>query len=286
MNHETGITTTSDAWIQHEIRRTAFEHSFGGPIDTGGIAAVALRFDHGLENFARHVLPLTIERGFTVSQAHNPRNWHLKENSGVTAEEMDDWIRAGHVEVWNHSASHRGISTPEEVHDEIVASLAETEEQLPATAGRVWGFNPPGIPGEDYAGFDKGARPESWVTEAGRAMLAHHAVVSGHVPGTTQRLLDGRVRDGLAHVTMDARPVEEILARIDAVIRKRRGLQLMLHPSRLGADGRISLEGFTAVLDRLVELRAAGRIVVLSPYELVLADSRGPRSRTADQSKS
>lgn len=268
------VPSAGEAWIQHEIRRTAFEHAFGGPIDTGGVAAVALRCDHGLANFARHVLPLTIERRMTVSQAHNPRNWHLEENAGVTAEEMNDWVHEGHVEVWNHSASHRGISTEEDIHDEIVSSLAEIEEQLPAAAGTVWGFNPPGIPGEDYAGFAKGAAPENWTTAAGRAILGHHAVVSGHILGTSQRVLDGSVRDGLAHVTLDARPVEDVLARIDAVVRKRRGLQLMLHPSRLGMNGKLGVEGFTVILDYLVDLRERGELVTLSPYKLLLADAR------------
>lgn len=271
---DSGDLTAGDAWIQHGIRRTAFEHAFGGPIDTDGRAALALRFDHGLTNFARHVLPLTIERGLTVSQAHNPRNWDLRENEGVTPEEMNDWIRAGHVEVWNHSASHRGISTPDDVHDEIVTSIAEIEEQLPAAAGKVWGFNPPGVPGEDYAGFGKGTHPSDWVTLPGRTILAHHAVASGHVSGTTQRVLDGRVRDGLAHVTLDARPVGEITKRIDAVVRKRRGLQLMLHPSRLGMDGKMSVEELSAVLDHVVALRDQGSLLTLSPYHLLLADAR------------
>ncbi|APX33087.1 hypothetical protein BH708_10595 [Brachybacterium sp. P6-10-X1] len=275
MTTDARTLSAGEAWIQHEIRRTSFEHAFGGPIDTGGRAAVALRFDHGLANFARFVLPLVIERGLTVSQAHNPRNWELRENEGVTAEEMNDWIRAGHVEVWNHSASHRGISTPEDVHDEIVSSISEIEEQLPAAAGKVWGFNPPGIPGEDYAGFGKGTTPANWVTPSGLAILAHHAVASGHVSGTTQRLLDGRVRNGLAHVTLDARSVEETTRRIDAVVRKGRGLQLMLHPSRLGRDGKLSVEEFTAVLDHIVELRRQGSLVTLSPYQLLLADSSG-----------
>src|SRR5699024_6434083 len=275
--------TAGEALIQHEIRRTAFEHSFGGPVDTGGRAAVALRFDHGLANFSRYVLPLVIERGLIVSQAHNPRNWELRENHGVTPAEMNDWIRAGHVEVWNHSASHRGISTSEDIHDEIVASLSEIEEQLPATAGRVWGFNPPGIPGQNYAGFGKGALAAEWASPPGLAILAHHAVASGHVSGTTQRLLDGRVRDGLAHVTLDTRSVEEIRYRVDAAVRRRRGLQLMLHPSRLGREGCMSIEEFTAVLDHIVDCRSRGLLVTLSPYRLHLADARGKAAQRASQ---
>lgn len=278
MSSSSAVPTSGDAWIQHQIRRTMFEHAMGGAVDTGGLGAVALRFDHGLVNLSRHILPLTSSRHLQVSLAHNPRTGDLRENHGVGMDEVDGWVRARHVEIWNHSASHRGVATTEDLMDEIVASIGEIEEQLPSTQGKVWGFNPPGIPGEDYAGFAKGSRPEEWTTEAGRIILAHHAVVSGHVPGTAQRLLDGRLRAGLAHVTMDARPVEEIIARIDAAARKRRGLQLMLHPSRLGMDGKLSVEGLTAVLDHLVELRDRGELVALSPYQLHLADSRTPRA--------
>ncbi|MGP5086977.1 hypothetical protein ACTXKH_19855 [Brachybacterium tyrofermentans] len=269
------VPTSGDAWIQHQIRRTMFEHAMGGAVDTGGLGAVALRFDHGLVNLSQHILPLTSSRRLVVSLAHNPRTCDLRENHGVGMDEVDGWVRARHVEIWNHSSTHQGVTTTEDLMDEVVASIGEIEEQLPSTQGKVWGFNPPGIPGEDYAGFAKGSRPEEWTTEAGRIILAHHAVVSGHVPGTTQRLLDGQLRDGLAHVTMDARPVEEIIARIDAAARKRRGLQLMLHPSRLGMDGKLSIEGLTAVLDHLVELRERREIATLSPYQLLLADARG-----------
>lgn len=261
------------------MHRTAFEHAFGGPRSTGGRAAVALRFDHGLTNFARFILPLVAERGITVSIAHNPRNFHLPENRGVTPEELNDWVREGHVEIWNHSASHQAIRTSDDLYDQIVTSLAEIEAQLPAARGRVWGYNPPGVPGHDYAGFNNGSRPEHWATSAGRLILAHHAVASGHLPGTTQRLLDGRVRDGLAHVTLDARPISEVAQRLEVACRKRRGLQLMLHPSRLGMEGKISPTEFASMLEHIVQLRADGRLVTLSPYELLLADSRPPGAR-------
>lgn len=275
MSFPSDVPAAGDAWTQHQIRRTMFEHAMGGPVDTGGLGAVALRFDHGLVNLSQHILPLTSSRRLVVSLAHNPRTGDLRENRGVGMDEVDGWVRARHVEIWNHSASHRGVVTTEDLMDEVVASIGEIEEQLPSTRGKVWGFNPPGIPGEDYAGFAKGSRPEEWTTEAGRIIVAHHAVVSGHLPGTAQRLLDGRVRDGLAHVTMDARPVEEIVARIDAAASKKRGLQLMLHPSRLGMDGKLSIEGLTAVLDHLMELRDRRELVTLSPYQLLLADARG-----------
>ena len=117
-----------------------FEHAMGGAVDTGGLGAVALRFDHGLVNLAQHILPLTSSRRLQVSLAHNPRTGDLRENRGVGMDEVDGWVRARHVEIWNHSASHRGVATTEDLLDEVVASIGEIEEQLPSAQGKVWGF--------------------------------------------------------------------------------------------------------------------------------------------------
>src|SRR5699024_9779062 len=136
-----------------------------------------------LANFARYVLPLVIERGLTVFQAHNPRKWELSENQGVTREEMNDWIRAGHAEVWSLTSSERGQSTPENVQDESVVSPAESEEQLPAAEGNVWGYSKTGSPGESYVGHRQGSTAAEWTSPPGFAILANHAVASGNVPG-------------------------------------------------------------------------------------------------------
>ena len=180
-------------------------------------------------------------------------------------DEIDGWVSARHVEIWNHSASHRGVVTTEDLMDEVVASIGEIEEQLPSAQGKVWDSTR--LESRERTTPASGRAPVriEWTTEAGRIILAHHAVVSGHLSGTSQRLLDGQLRDGLAHVTMDARPVEDIIARIDSVARKKRGLQLMLHPSRLNMDGKLSIEGLTAVLDHLVDLRERREIATLSP---------------------
>lgn len=263
---------TEGAWAAHAAQVARFTAAMG-PVDTGGRAAVALRFDHGLANFASKVLPLTKARGLKVSQAYNPRNWHYAENAGVTAAQLDSWVAAGDVEIWNHSASHAGADTPEALHEQIVAGLAEIEAELPSARGQVWGWNPPGVSTGNYGGYDGGKTPEGWETYAGRLILAHHAVASGSLLGTQLHTLDGQPRAGLARFQMDSQSVASIKAQIDVAIDGRKGLQLMMHPSLLDTSGNLTTAQLTEVLDYLVSKRTAGELVTLSPYELTVADS-------------
>ena len=96
-----------------------------GPVDTAGRGAVALRCDHGLAAFRDKILPVTSKAGLRVSMAYNPRNWHYLENRGVTPSDLDAWVAEGHVERWNHSATHGPATRKTELVDEIVGGLAE-----------------------------------------------------------------------------------------------------------------------------------------------------------------
>lgn len=274
---------TEGAWAAHLAMQARFIAAMGGPIDTGGKAAVALRCDHGLAPFRDKVLPLTRAAGFKVSQAYNPRNWHYPENQGVTASDLNGWVADGDVEIWNHSASHAPADTEDALYEQIVNGLAEIEAELPAAAGQVWGWNPPGVSSGDYGGYDGGKRPEGWNTYAGRLILAHHAVASGSLIGTQLHPLDGSMRPGRARYQMDSLSVAKIKARIDEAIEARAGLQLMLHPSQLDKTGKITTAQLTEVIDYIVAKRDAGELVTLSPYELTIADStRRPPTDLSD----
>lgn len=249
--------------------------ALGGPIITGGLGAVAIRCDHGFTNFRDKVLPAVRARGVKVAQAYNPRNWHYVENDGVTAADLNSWVAAGDVEVMNHSASHRGADTEEALFDQIVTGLAEIEAELPAAVGQVWGFAPPGVSSGDYGGFKDGRTLAGWRTYAGRTILAHHAVGTGYLAGTSRRVLDGQIRDGLGHITIDRCSLAYLQAAVDEAAASGHGLQLMLHPSQLNIAGKLAEEDFVALLDYIVAKRDAGEFVTLSPYELLVADSSG-----------
>lgn len=262
---------------QHAIRQNQMVQAIG-PVDTGGLGAVAIRCDHGFTNFRDKVLPAVKARGIKVAMAYNPRNWHYAENAGVTAADLNGWVAAGDVEIMNHSANHLGADARPDLYDQIVNGLAEIEAELPAARGQVWGFAPPGVSTGDYGGFDGGRGPEGWDTYAGQLILQHHAVGTGYLPGTSRRVLDGQIRDGLGHVTIDGRAVADIKADIDDAIASKRGLQLMLHPSTLDTTGKLSTAQLVEVLDYIVTKRDAGEIKALSPYQMLLADAtRGPK---------
>lgn len=265
------------AAVAHAIRQTQFLHAMGGPIDTGGLGAVAIRCDHGFTAFRDKVLPAVKARGIKVAQAYNPRNWHRAENEGVTAADLNGWVAAGDVEIMNHSANHLGADTAPALRDQIVTALAEIEAQVPAAAGKVWGFAPPGVSSGNYGGFNDGRTPEGWDTFAGRLILEHHAIGTGYLAGTSRRILDGIPRDGLGHITIDGQSLASLKAAVDEVIAARQGLQLMLHPSQLDATGSLTTAQFTELLDYIVAKRDSGELVTLSPYQLLVADSTRPQ---------
>lgn len=259
--------------IEHAIRRTQFIHAMGGPISTAGRGAVALRCDHGLRAFRDRVLPALRARNIPVAQAYNPHNWHYDENAGVTPAELDSWVRAGDVEIWNHTRNHLGVRSMAEAVDQIAGSLTTIADELPSARGQVWGFAPPSVSRGDYLGYRNGGSPSQWSTEVGQLILRHHAVSSGYLPGTAFRVLDGHPRDGLGHETIERFTAEEIIAKVDDAAARRRGFQMMLHPSQLDQPGRLSTSGLISILDHVATLREAGRLMVLSPYRLLLADA-------------
>lgn len=262
--------------VHNVVRKAEMVKALGGPIGTGGLGAVAIRCDHGFRNFRDKVLPAVRAQGIKVAQAYNPRNWHYAENRGVTASELNSWVASADVEIMNHSANHRGADTEEALFDQIVNGLAEIEAELPAAAGQVWGFAPPGVSSGDYGGFKDGRTPASWRTFAGRTILEHHAVGTGYLSGTSRRVLDGQLRDGLGHITIDRRTLTELQDAVDEVAATGRGLQLMLHPSQLDIAGKLTTGDFAALVDYIVTKRDGHELVTLSPYELLVADASGP----------
>lgn len=268
------VTDPSNAGLANSVRQDDFSFRRGGskkiPFNTG---AVALRFDHGLNNFDSIVRPLLEARNFKYLLALNSRGWTTAENNAVTASMVDAWVAGGLCKIGNHGAHHNDCTTLAALQDSIVTGLAELKTQLPSAS--IDGWFVPGVGGTNYAGFNGGVTPEAFYnTDAGRLILENHAVSSGAFPNTSQRILDGRIRQGQGHFTMDTSTTALIQAQIDAAIANKTGLQLMCHPSLLNTGGNITTADLTTVLDYIVTKQTAGQLVVLDPYELLLADAR------------
>ncbi|AYN56802.1 tail protein [Arthrobacter phage Adaia] len=268
------VSSTGLAGIANMLRVQEFKDAIG-PITTNGRAAVAFRWDHGLANFNASIRPLLEARNFKYALALSSRNFNAGENAGVTPATVNGWTLA---EVWNHGAnSHQDESSVAGLTDQIVTGLTELQAALPAK--KIWGYMVPGTGGTGQGGFGGGANPEAFYkTLAGDLILTNHAVSSGSFPGTARRPLDGEVRQGMAHFTMEAQTVARIKLEVDNAIATRTGLQLMMHPSLLNGSGYLTTAQLTEVLDYIKAKQDSGDIVVLSPYEMTVADASPEKS--------
>jgi hypothetical protein len=242
-------------------------------IKTNGKPAVALRFDHGLGNFRDNVVPALKRLNLPAAQALNGGDWDRTENDGVTAAQVNTWVSEGWLEVWNHSLNHVAPpATEAALEEQVKGGLDKLRADLPAAV--IDGYAPPGSSG-DTTGFDGGGSIESWWNTApGRAILRTHAVGAGYLDGTVYRTLDGEVRQGQSHYTVDTLTLDTMKARVTGAYTGARGVALMLHPSRLDTEGYLSSVDFVAFLEWLAAERDAGRVVVLGYYDLLRADSR------------
>lgn len=270
-----GSGVTNDLLVQDFSRR------YGGVVDTGGRGAVALRIDHGLANYRDKVRPALLAAGMPAALILNSRNWDRAENDGVTPEIVNGWVQDGEVEIWNHGATHSNPMSYEAVIDEVVNGLAELRAQIPAAEIDGWAI--PGVGSDPYMGFGSGTSVQQFYSSfAGRLILEHHAVSTGYMAGTSQRILDGLVRQGQGHYGLDSQTVANAKAAVDKAIVDRTGLQLFLHPSQLDLAGKTTTSEFEQIIEYVAQKRDAGELVILTPYQMMVADSTRPPVPTWD----
>lgn len=245
--------------------------------------AVALRFDHGLRNFDEKVRPLLEAHDLPYSLALCSQHWGHAENTGITPAIVDGWVQGGLCEVWNHSRSHGGHPTVEGAAIEIIQGLTELSDQLPSA--EIDGFVIPGTGGTGFGpGFVSGQRVDEFFNSpGGRMILGHHAISTGYIADTDHRTLDGIVRQGQAHRSMDSMTAPQVINEITTAQENLTGLQLMLHPSVVDSTGYLPSAALTQILDYIATERDAGRLAVLGPYDLMLADTSAARANDGQQ---
>lgn len=260
--------------LANKLRLDSFTQRMGGRFKTGQKGAVAFRLDHGLNNAYNIVRPILEPKNVPYGMAINARNFGTGENNAVTAPMIDALAAGGLAEVWNHGAHHNDATAYSTLYDVIVNGLLELRALLPSFSIDGWLVPGVGVGSTNYAGFNGGATPENFYnTIAGQLILEWHAVSSGAFPNSAQRVLDGTVRQGMGHFTMDAETPASIIAQIDQAIANKTGLQLMLHPNELNKPGNLTTAGLNQVVDYVDAKRTADTLAVLSPYKLLLADA-------------
>lgn len=253
-----------------EILRQQLAARKGGVIGTGGLGAVALRFDDAPFAFRHKVLPLIVERGLPYTRVTTSSKIHkgiIKEKEFPLMEKHA--IRYG-GEIWNHGATHNDASGRKDIYRELVASLYQLRELMPRIP--IDCFAPPGGTNVSYDGFLPSYTAQSWATEAGRLVLAHHSLASGYLKDTYYRGLTGTPVDGQVHYSLDTYTLERAHDLLDRVALWKAGTVLMWHSNKLDSPGCMSMDVFEQVLDYIVSLRDQGKLVVLTCSGLSFAD--------------
>lgn len=262
---------------RRELLQQALKSRKGDTIGTGGLGAVALRFDDAAGDFARTVLPMLEARGLPFTRVTT------SDRVGNTAGGEDDtWaniqdycIRAG-GEVWNHGKTHGAADSQQAIDAEVSGALATLRANLPRLAIDCW--SPPGGQSTGWDGYMP-AETIAQLTEtyAGQQIMSHHALMSGYLTDSWYPPLDGVLKDGMIFYSSDIRDLAFLTNLVDRARDFPSGVTLMFHSNNIGETDYITMSDFTAILDYIVAERDAGRLLVLTVSGLAVADSGSDR---------
>lgn len=247
----------------------------GGVVGTGGKAAIALRFDHHLQQFGDKVLPLLKQYRLPWGQVINAGNIGSGNDTWAWSKLATECHNSG-GEVWNHALTHGDVNNEFQADQAVTLGLSQLRENLPSLWIDSWA--PPGQ--SNYMGFTNQSNPEKFYdTYPGRLVLAQHAFVRGSYPGPNHPL-SGQNLIGQSHVTIDTQTSAWCQAAVRNVRDRGSGLTMMLHSNYLDQPGYMTTSELDATLAYIAERRDAGEIVVLSNSGILMADANTPVRQT------
>lgn len=243
-----------------------------GAVGTGGLGAVALRFDHHLDPWQSKVLPLLEQYRLPWAQIVNPGKVGSGDDTWGYANLAEAAYRSG-GEVWHHGWSHVDIASEFVANREITNSLTSLVAAMPG----LWidGWAMPGTGGANM-GLD-GTSGSYWSSLPGRMVLAQHALVRGSDPSAWHSL-NGATGNlvGASHVTLDVATVSSAQGWVDTARDDKVGVTLMLHANYLDTAGYMTTAQLDQALAYIAAERDAGRLAVLTPSAILLADREAP----------
>lgn len=249
--------------------RSSFRERRGGTIGTGGLAAVGLRFDHHTDSFKAKVYPKLKELNLPWAQALNPANVGSGDDQ-VTYTELQNMCIDTGGEIYNHGRNHQDAINVGQLNREIITSLNDLRTNLPAIS--VEGWMPPGVGNGGYMGFSGFETEDQYATVGGGMVLSRHGAIHGYKTGI-YRCLDGANPIGHAHTTLDTQTLSQAQGIVNGAIATTSGVIFMLHSNYLDQTGYMTTSTLNQILDWIAAQRDAGRIEVLTPSGILLADA-------------
>lgn len=242
-----------------------------GKMGTGGKGVVALRFDDAHDDFVAKPLPVLVQKAFPFTRVTTSEFIGADPVSPSAFPAMQSYCIQHGGEVWVHGTDHLDAVGDEAIYANLIGSLLDLRAAMPRLP--VDCFAPPGGSGISYDGHMPSATTENWVdTYAGLVLLEHFALASGYFENSYYRPLDGVLRDGQIHYSVDAYTLAQAKTLIDRARDWKVGIVMMWHSNNIGAAGYMSLADFTATMDYLAARRDAGDVMVLTKSGLAVAD--------------
>jgi len=265
-----GAASDSAGPVRRELLQQGLTSRKGGRIGTNGKGVIALRFDDAPVEFRTTILPLLVERRLPFTRVSTSQSISGTAIDPSEFPTMQTYCLDSGGEVWNHGATHLDAAGDTNIYAEIVGSLSALRTAMPKLP--IDCFAPPGGSETIYGWLMKDL--EAWpTTYAGRTLEANYALVSGYFQNSYYRPLDGLLRDGQTHYSVDAyTSLSQATVLVDRARDWKTGVVMMWHANNIGASGKQSLADFTATLDYIVAQRDAGNIVVLTKSGLGVAD--------------
>ena len=243
----------------------------GRVIGTGGLPAIALRFDHHLDSFGAKILPLLKKYRLPWGQMLNAGNVGKGDDNWAWAKIAQECHTSG-GEVWNHSWSHSNITFYGAADREVTRGLTDLQKNLPTLHIDSWAG--PGQP--SMMGMEGSEKPERfWDTYPGRLVLAQHAFIRGYYPGVYHPL-NGSNLIGAPHVTIDKQSYAWCESFVRGLLNAGGGATLMLHPNYLDTTGYMTTADLDKILGYIAAKRDAGELLVLGCTGIMMADAARP----------
>ncbi|GGJ74338.1 polysaccharide deacetylase family protein [Glutamicibacter ardleyensis] len=257
--------------VRHELLTGALTARKGGRIGTNGKGVIALRFDDAAVEFRTTVLPLLKARNLPFTRVTTSKSVAGVNISASEFPIMQTYSIESGGEVWNHGRDHADAAGDSAIYANVIGGLEDLRTMMPRVP--IDCFAPPGGPAMSYDGHLPSTAVSNWSdTYAGRLIAGHHALSSGYFADSYYRPLDGVLRDGQIHYSVDTYDTARCQELVDRARDWKKGVVMMWHSNNIGTAGNMTLANFIAVLDYIVAQRDAGNIIVLTKSGLGVAD--------------
>lgn len=257
--------------VRHELLTGALTARKGGRIGTNGKGVIALRFDDAAVEFRTTVLPLLKSRNLPFTRVSTSKS---VAGVNINASEfplMQTYCIESGGEVWNHGRDHADAAGVNAIYANVVSALDDLRTVMPRVP--IDCFAPPGGSAMSYDGHLPSTTIASWSdTYAGRLIAGNYALSSGYFADSYYRPLDGVLRDGQIHYSVDSYNAARGQDLVDRARDWKKGVVMMWHADNIGKAGNMTLANFIVVLDYIVAQRDAGNILVLTNSGLGVAD--------------